>query len=179
MTSFWRLSSEKETIRKSWQWRYVLFMSFPVIWMLLMLLKFFNKTSNKGLSHYFSKKATDFKRRKSLKVRLIIFFLIDDIIKNNTDAIILIKWLMFKFLLKSKDVLHQVSSDMGEVNSFYSSFSDAGKKAPCLSKVRKSLPSISKKLRRNKEGYHHLSSPSTYLSTEFRNKETSSISYHP
>ena len=85
----------------------------------------------------------------------------------------------FKFLLKSKDVLHQVSSDMGEVNSFYSSFSDAGQKAPCLSKVRKSLPSISKKLRRNKEGYHHLSSPSTYLSTEFRNKETSSISYHP
>ena len=42
---------------------------------------------------------------------------------------------MLKFLLKSKDsctkeVLYQVSSDLGEVNSFYSSFFDAGQKAP-------------------------------------------------
>ena len=36
---------------------------------------------------------------------------------------------MLKFLLKSKDVLYQVSSDLGEVSTFYSSFSDAGQKA--------------------------------------------------
>ena len=44
------------------------------------------------------------------------------------------------FLLKSKDVLYQVASDLGEVKCFYSSFSDAGQKAPCLSKVQKILP---------------------------------------
>ena len=37
---------------------------------------------------------------------------------------------MLKFLLLSKDVLYQVSSDLIEVNSFYSSFSDTGQKAP-------------------------------------------------
>ena len=34
------------------------------------------------------------------------------------------------FWLKSKDELYQVSNDLGEVNNFYSSFSDAGQKAP-------------------------------------------------
>ena len=32
--------------------------------------------------------------------------------------------------IKSKDVLYQVWSDLGEVNSFYNSFSDTGQKAP-------------------------------------------------
>ena len=55
---------------------------------------------------------------------------------------------MLKFLLKPKDVLCQVPSDLGEVNSFHSfysfySFSDAGQKAPqCLSKVQNILPGI-------------------------------------
>ena len=40
----------------------------------------------------------------------------------------------------SKDVLYQVSSNLGEVKSFYRSIFDASQKAPCLSKVWKSLP---------------------------------------
>ena len=46
---------------------------------------------------------------------------------------------MLKFLLKPKDVLYQVSSGLGEVNSFYSSFSDAGQKAPLPFKDSKKL----------------------------------------
>ena len=37
---------------------------------------------------------------------------------------------MLKLLFKSKDILYQVSSDLGEINRVYSSFSDAGQKAP-------------------------------------------------
>ena len=37
---------------------------------------------------------------------------------------------MLKLLLKSKDVLYQGSGDLGQVNSFHSSLSDAGQKAP-------------------------------------------------
>ena len=37
---------------------------------------------------------------------------------------------MLKFLLKSKNVLYEVSSDLGEMKCFYSSFSDAGQEAP-------------------------------------------------
>ena len=54
----------------------------------------------------------------------------DYVIKNIAGVIILIMWLMMKFLLNSKDVLFQVSSDLVEVNSLYSGFSDAGQKAP-------------------------------------------------
>ena len=61
----------------------------------------------------------------------------DYTIKNNADVIVLIMWLMFKFLLKSKDALYQVSSDLGEVKCFYSSFSDAGEKAPAFQKFKK------------------------------------------
>ena len=50
-------------------------------------------------------------------------------------------WSRDYFLLKSKDVLYQVSSDLGEVNSFSSSSSDEDKKAS-HSRVRKTLPSI-------------------------------------
>ena len=64
----------------------------------------------------------------------------DDAIKKNADVIILTMWIMLKFLLKSKDVLYQASIDLDEVNSFNSSSSDAVQKAPCLSKVLKSLP---------------------------------------
>ena len=55
---------------------------------------------------------------------------------------------MLNFLLKSKDVLYQVSSDLSEVNNIYSSFSGAGQKAPlpCLSEVRKSLTDIGLKI---------------------------------
>ena len=35
---------------------------------------------------------------------------------------------MLKFLLKSKDILYQVSSDLSEVSSFYNSFSAANQK---------------------------------------------------
>ena len=50
---------------------------------------------------------------------------------------------MLEFLLKSRYVLYQVSSDLGEVNSFYSSFSDASQKALLsLSKILKSMPGI-------------------------------------
>ena len=54
-----------------------------------------------------------------------------------------VTWLMLKFLLKSKDVLYQVSIDLGEVKIFYNSFSDAGQKAlSCLAKTWKSRPDI-------------------------------------
>ena len=54
----------------------------------------------------------------------------NDVFQNNVDVIILITCLKLKFLLKSKDMLHQVSIDLGGVNSFYSSFSDASEKTP-------------------------------------------------
>ena len=38
-------------------------------------------------------------------------------------------WLCNKYLLKSKDVLYQVSNDLDQVNSFSSSFPDEGQKA--------------------------------------------------
>ena len=62
----------------------------------------------------------------------------DEFIKNNAGVIILITWLMLKVLLKSKDVLYQVSSDLGEGNCFYSSFADAGQKVPVPFKSLKS-----------------------------------------
>ena len=62
------------------------------------------------------------------------------IIKINADFIILITWLMLKLLFKSKDMLFQVSSDLGEKKSFYSSFSDAGQKSPLPFKSSKNLP---------------------------------------
>ena len=37
---------------------------------------------------------------------------------------------MLTFLLKSKDVLYQVSNYLGEVSSFYNSYSDAAQKVP-------------------------------------------------
>ena len=43
-----------------------------------------------------------------------------------------------KIMLTSKNVFYQVSVDLGEVNSFYSSFSYAGQKAPpAFQKFRK------------------------------------------
>ena len=38
-------------------------------------------------------------------------------------------WSCDKYLLKSEDVLYQVSNDLGQVNSFSSSFPDEGQKA--------------------------------------------------
>ena len=110
---------------------------FPVFWILLMSSKICNETSNKGLSHYFSRKTVDFSQRKNLKVKKKML-LNDYIIKNNADITILITWLMLKFLLKSKDMLYQVLSDLGEVSSFWC----GPKSSPCLSKVQKYLPGI-------------------------------------
>ena len=90
--------------------------------------KLCTNTSNKCLSHYFSKTIVEFRQRKNLKVRQKNLLSNNFVIKNNADIIILITRLILKFLLKSKDVLYQVSSDLGEVNSFYSSFSDADQK---------------------------------------------------
>ena len=42
-----------------------------------------------------------------------------------------------KIFWKPKEVLYQVSTDLGEVNSFYSSFSCGGQKAPLLCKSSK------------------------------------------
>lgn len=59
----------------------------------------------------------------------------DKAIKNNAGINILITWLMSKFMVKSKGVVYQVSSDLCEVNSYYSSFSDVGQKAHLPSKI--------------------------------------------
>ena len=124
MMSFWRLST---CGWEGWQWIYVLFIAFPVFWTLLMSPKISN-TSKKGLHHYFLKKRFTLAKEKfESKTKKLL--LNDYVIKNNADFIISITGLMLKFLLKSKDVLYHVSSDLGEVNSFYSSFSDAGQKA--------------------------------------------------
>ena len=64
----------------------------------------------------------------------------DYVIKNTADVIILITWLMLTFLLKSRDVVYQVSNDLGEVKCFYSSFSDAGQKP--FHVFQKCLPGI-------------------------------------
>ena len=102
-------------------------MAFSVFWILLMSSKICNFKN--GLSHYFKKKAVYFRQRKNLKDKKKLL-LNDGAIKNNVDVIILITWLMLKFFLKSKDILHQVSNDLGEVNGFYDSVSDAGQKSP-------------------------------------------------
>ena len=79
----------------------------------------------------------------------------DGFIKNNNEVIILIMWLVLKFLLKSKDVLYQASSDLSEINSFYGSFPDESqKKTPWLSKFRKTLHSTG--LRMVKKGKFYL-----------------------
>ena len=62
--------------------------------------------------------------------------------KKNVNVIILITCLMLKLLLKSKYVLYQVLSDLGEVNSFCSSFSEVGQKASCLSKFWITVPGV-------------------------------------
>ena len=125
MMSFWRLST---CGWEGWQWRYVLFMAFPVFWTLLMSPKISN-TSKKGFHHYFLKKRFTLAKGKIWK----------------QDKKVVVEWLRHqkqcwhhhfdhgpnvKFLLKSKDVLYQVSSDLDEVNTFYSSFFDADQKAP-------------------------------------------------
>ena len=47
--------------------------------------------------------------------------------------------MLLKFLLKSRDVLYHVSSDLGEVKCLYSSFSDTGQNTPWPLKIQKSL----------------------------------------
>ena len=83
---------------------------------MLMSSKICNNTSNKSLSHYFSKKTVEFRQRKNLEVRQKKLLLKKYVIKNNGSVIILIA------SIKTKDDLYQVSNDLGEVKSFYSSF---------------------------------------------------------
>ena len=91
-----------------------------VVWILLMSSKILNNTSNKGLSNYFSKKTVNLGKGKISKYDKKNLLVNDDVIKNNVDVIILITWLMLKFLVTSDNVLYQVSSNLGEVNNFYS-----------------------------------------------------------
>ena len=126
MTSFWRLS---KMFKFQKFLKYMLFMAFFVFWILLMSSKICHNMSNKGSNNYFSKKTVDFRQRKNFKLRQKSFLFHDDVIKNNDQIIILIMWLMLKFLLKSKNLLYQVSCDLGALNSFYSGFFDADQKA--------------------------------------------------
>ena len=134
MTSFWGLST---CGWEGWEWKYVLFMAFPVFWILLISSKICNNTSDKCISHYFSRKIVDFRQRKNLKVKQKKLLLNDYVIKNNVDVIFFITWLMLKFLLKSKDVSYQVSSGLGELNAFIAVFLMQAKKPPCLRKFKK------------------------------------------
>ena len=101
-----------------------------VVWILLMSSKILNNTSNKGLSNYFSKKTVNSGKGKISKYDKKNLLVNDDVIKNNVDVIILITWLMLKFLVTSENVLCQVSSNLGKVNNFYGRFYEAGQKAP-------------------------------------------------
>ena len=85
-----------------------------------------NNTSNKGLSHYFSKKQLALGKGKIWKQDKKNLLSNNYVIKNNADVIIFIRWLM----LNPEDVLYLVSSDLSEVKCFYGSFSDAGQKVP-------------------------------------------------
>ena len=67
----------------------------------------------------FLKKTGDFRQKENLKVR-------QKKLLSNDDVITVITRLLLKLLLKTIDVFYQVSSDLGEVNSFYSNFSDVG-----------------------------------------------------
>lgn len=61
------------------------------------------------------------------------------LLEKFAGVIILITWLILKFSLKSKDVLHQVSNYLGDINSFYSSLSDTSQKGslPFFQKFKK------------------------------------------
>ena len=63
--------------------------------------------------------------RLTMKIRVIYVLNIANVIKkwakhNNAEVIIFITRIMLEIVLKSRVVLDQVSSDLGEVNSFYS-----------------------------------------------------------
>ena len=90
-----------------------------------MSLKMHNNTSNKSLILYFSKTQLTLGKEKVWMTKKLL--LNDDVIKNKADIIILIKWLMF---VKAQRLVYKVSSDLGEVNSFSSSFPDNGHKVP-------------------------------------------------
>ena len=115
----------------------MLFVAVSVFWIFLMSSKICNNISNKGLSHYFWRKPADFRQRKNLKVKQKKLLLNDYVIKNNVDVIFFITWLMLKFLLKSKDVLYQVSSDLGELNAFIAVFLMQAKKPPAFESSKK------------------------------------------
>ena len=125
-----------------------LFKAIPVFWILLMSSKICNNTYNKGWSHYFLKKLLTLGEETNLRKKQICCRMMTSsktmvTSKSRSHDQSNVARLMLTFLLKSKDVLYQVSSDLGEVKIFYSSFSDAGQKAlSCLAKVWKSRPDI-------------------------------------
>ena len=138
MTSFWRLS---RCGSEDWEWRYVLFIAFPVFWILLISSKICNDTSYKGWSHYFSKKAVHFKQRKNLKIRQSLL-LNNNVIKSNADVIVLITWLMLKFFLSPKMCCTKFKVIWVKQTAFIAVFFTRAKKPLCLSKVWKSIPGI-------------------------------------
>ena len=75
-----------------------------------MLSKIHNNTSDKGLIHYFSKNAVHFRQRKNLKD------------KNNVESWRNQKWFWYQHI--------DHVTNVAEVNSFASNFSDEGQKAP-------------------------------------------------
>ena len=110
-------------------------MSFPVFWILLMSSKICNNTSNKYLSQ---KNSWLCRQRKNLNDKKTLLLNYDDVTKNDADIIISITWLILQSLLESKDVLHYVSSDLGEVKRFF--WHRPNKEH--FSKVQKTLPGI-------------------------------------
>ena len=102
-----------------------------------MSLKMHNNTSNKSLILYFSKTQLTLGKEKVWMTKKLL--LNDDVVKNKADIIILITWLMF---VKVQRLFYKGPSNLGEVNSFSSSFSDNGHKVTFLSRIRKTLPSI-------------------------------------
>ena len=125
-----------------------LFKAIPVFWILLMSSKICNNTYNKGWNHYIFKKTVDLDEEANLRKKQICCRMMTSsktmvTSKSRSHDQSNVTWLMLKFLLKSKDLLYQVSSDLGEVKIFYNSSSDAGQKAlSCLAKTWKSRPDI-------------------------------------
>ena len=89
----------KNQLKKKLEMKIHVIYGLPCVFNIADVIKNNNNTSNKGSNHYFPKK----KKQSTL---------------GKDDVIILITWIMSKTLLKSKHVLYQVSSGLGEVKSF-------------------------------------------------------------
>ena len=65
--SFWRLSSKKEPVKKEVDNENTCVYGLPCVLNIDYVIKIYNSTCNKGLSHYFSIKAVDFRQGNNLK----------------------------------------------------------------------------------------------------------------